>query len=133
MGRAPAEVLTVRLEENQVSVRVTMVNTSVELEFQGEDLGGMGLNCRVDLTVTEYERELSGAQRELLAQKLEELLLSRLEGALDELGRLQADCVGLGLRGAALHPARWKEIREQWPARFGILEREIDLQVILHE
>ena len=133
IGRAPAEVLTVKLEDNQVSARVTMVNTSVKLEFQGEDLEGMGLNCRVDLAVTEYERELSGAQRELLSQRLEELLLNRLEGALDELERLRADCVGLGLRGAALHPARWKEIREQWPARFGALEREIDLQVILHE
>ena len=132
-GRTPAEVLTVQLEDNQVSARAAMVNTAVKIKFQGEEPTGIEINSRVDIEVTEYGQKLSRTQREALEQRLEELLRSRLEEALAVLQQWQADCVGLGLKAAAFHPRWWQENRAQWPGWFGELEAEINLQAVIHE
>ena len=133
VSRAPAEVLTVQLEENRVSARVNMVNTTVGLEFQDGRPTKLQLKCRADMGVTEYEQDLSRLQQEQLSQALEGALLERLEGALAALRKWEADCAGLGLRGAALHPQVWMELRDQWPEWFGALEVEITLQAVVHE
>lgn len=133
LSRAPAEVLTVSLADNQVSVRVNMVNTTAGLEIQEGRPTKLKIKCRADVGVAEYERELSRAQQEELSNQLEEALMDRLEGALTALRQWQADCAGLGLKGAAVHPKAWGEIREQWPMWFRMLEPEIDLQVMIHD
>ncbi|MGO5023529.1 Ger(x)C family spore germination C-terminal domain-containing protein [Lawsonibacter sp. LCP25S3_G6] len=133
VGRAPAEVLTLELEENRVSVRVSMVNTTVNLGVQGKTPTKLRITCRADLAVTEYDQELSRAQQDAISRQMEEKLMDRLEGALTALQQWEADCVGLGLRGAALHPRAWSEIQEQWPVWFGELEPDINLQVVVHE
>ena len=133
LGRAPAEVLTVQLEGNRVSARVNMVNTTVGLEIQEERPTKLQIKCRADVGVTEYEQELSRAQQQALSNQLKGKLMDRLEGALAALRQWQADCAGLGLKGAAFHPQLWKEIREQWPMWFRMLELDIQLQVMIHD
>lgn len=133
LGRAPAEVLTVQLEGNRVSARVSMANTTVGLTFEENTPQGLQIKCRADIAVTEYEQELSRAQQQALSLQMEGKLMDRLERALAALRQWQADCVGLGLKGAAVHPQRWAEIREQWPMWFRMLEPDLDLEVIVHD
>ena len=131
-GRAPAEILTVQLEDSPVSARVISAGTESELLFEEEAPAKLNLVCRVELELTEYSSPLDQEQRKQLSAGLEQELRKRLEQALTQLRQWQADCVGLGLRSAVGHPGKWKELEEEWPAWFTTLPWEIALQVKIH-
>ena len=113
-------------------------------EFFMVRVGSLIDQMSVDETYRENKTHMTAAQqleaiftqaRELNRRKDEvyQQLMDRLEGALTALRQWQADCAGLGLKGAAVHPKAWGEIREQWPMWFRMLEPEIDLQVMIHD
>ena len=133
VNHAPGEVLTLEVGDNRVSARATMVNTGADLAFQGEEPARIRIKCRVDMELTEFQDKVSAGQRKELSAQLEDQLAGSLEKTLACLQGWQADCAGLGLRAAALHPGAWAALREDWPAWFGGLEPEVDLQVVLHD
>lgn len=132
-GRAPAEVLTVKLEDNPVSARVISSRATPRLLFREEVPVGLRLACQIELELTEYSSPLNQGQREKLSAVLERELLERLEQTLTKLRQWQADCVGLGLRSAMNNPGKWQDIEQTWPAWFEELQPEIILQIKVHD
>lgn len=132
-GRASAEVLTVTIGDNLVSGKMIAASTVPKLTFEQGIAVGLKLNCRVDINVTEYRREMDQGERAAFRDALEKRLLARLEETLERLRQWQADCVGLGLRAGMAHPGKWRAIEEEWPVWFGELEPEVSLQVIVHD
>lgn len=132
-GRTSAEILTVQLPENQVSVRMTGAGTRPALEFQGDTPAALGLSCWVEVELVEYDHRLSRDELELLQSRLEAQMTVRLEETLTQLRTWQADCTGLGPRAALAHPGRWQAIQGEWPAWFGRLEPELTVRVTVHD
>lgn len=132
-GRAPAEVLTTELEGEQVSARIISASTVPGLLLRDGVPVGIELNCLVEVELTEYNRPLEERTRQVYTDLLEKRLLKRMEETLTKLQFWQTDCVGLGIRAAFTRPEVWQRVEDVWPECFSELEREINLNVTVHE
>lgn len=131
-GRLSAGIVTHRLGENQISVRLSNGGVRSGLEFQGGAPSGFWVECRVEARLKEFSSPLTRAEREALGTRLEEELRRSAVAALARLRAWQADCPGLGARGAILHPAGWQALQAQWPQRFAELPARVEVRVTLY-
>ncbi len=130
--RAPAEILTVRLPENTLSVKITGVRTRPSLAFQGERPVGLEVACQVEAELTEYRQRPGAAQLRQVQEMLEGQVRTRLERALEQLKAWGADCAGLGPRAALTHPGKWRHIQDQWDWWFEELDAQTAVEVTVH-
>ena len=71
----------------------------------------------------------SESNREALIAEAEEALTARCISLLTELRTLECDAVGFGSRIAQTHPNQWKELCDDWPARFARYPITVEVRV----
>lgn len=131
-GGTPADVLETELTEQLISVKITSACTKSKLEFQENVPSALKLTCNVEGRLSEYRQRPDRKELEELTAALEQQERIRLEEALTQLRALKADCVGLGVKAAMLHPARWQEIKKDWPEVFSQvpIELRVELKIV---
>ena len=128
-GGPSADVLDGELPGNRVSVRITSARTGSSLTFRGEVPAALKLTCKIEAKLSEYQNPLDGEDLELLREKLEHRERERLERTLEQLQDWGTDCTGLGVKAAMAHPARWEQVKTEWPERFSQIPIEISVNV----
>lgn len=128
-GGPSADMMTIELPENKVSVRVVSARTRSRLIFQGDSLSALELDCKVEVRLSEYRRAPENRELEQLKTAVAARERARVEDALGQLRDWRADCAGLGARAAMACPAQWRELRESWPERFASIPLELRIEV----
>ena len=120
-GTAPSGDVVLRLGDGETTFRPVLK--------EGAVVGGE-VNCTVMADCLEYPPELSEAERDVLCGEIEARERKRVEGALDQMQRLDADCVGL-MRGMGISaPWHWAEIEQM---SFSDLPIKVNVQVTIQQ
>lgn len=127
-GKPSAHVLEETVGGEPVTVRVSGGSAACRLT----DEGGLSLTCRVTARLTEHSRPLTGEELEELEQRVRLREEARVRGTLDRLRGWEADCLGLGAKGALTAPGVWSRVREDWGRTFARREPEVTVWVELH-
>lgn len=125
MGQVDADVL----ELEGAALRVVGARTKVRPVFDGEQLTGLALCCRVDANLAEAAGGLdlrNPAVRERLEKALEERERVRLQAALDLSQELDADFLELRTAAYLARPDRKAGIEAQWSLAGLTLEASVE-------
>lgn len=101
-GRGEGQLLETVLEGQTLVLEVT--NSTLTCR-RTED--GLGVTCRVEARLAEYERSPAPEELDRLKSWLEETCASRIMGAVEQLRGWGTDCAGLSARAALVDPEAW--------------------------
>lgn len=128
-GQTAEDIIEVDLPSGRAVARITEVSTRCEPVFQGEELTGLRLHCRVAAELAEFHEPMDQGELARLREALEERESLRLRQAMEQLRGWGADCTALGSQVAQANPARWEELRGEWTERFSTIPYEVSVQV----
>ena len=129
-GHPEQDILDFERAGKRYSVRITGAGTSAAFLERGRVLQ---VTCRVEARMAEYEVQPDEETRQWLAQQVEQRQRVQLRTALGQLQNWEADCAGLGARAAMAAPELWQRLRGDWPERFGEVETQMRIEVVLRE
>lgn len=127
--QASGQVVDLTLTDGtQVSLVVDAARTGCRPVFEGEELTGVDVVCRLSARVGQTGRRLNETDMERLQLHLELMEGERMVQAL-ELGQYwDADYLGLERRVQMARPDRKDAIREQWDSAFRALDIRVDVR-----
>lgn len=128
-GQADADVVEVELPDGgKAALRVVGAQGRTRAVFQGEELKGLQVLCRVDANLAEGDAELRNRETlKELEKQLGEVETRRIREALVLGQSLDADFLDLQSAAGITRPWRWREIQEQWE-KWSELELSIEVQ-----
>jgi len=96
-----------------------------------EEDGRLAITCGVSARLSHTARRLSGQERQQLQEQIGQQVEHRLERAMNVLGALGTDCLGMGPRAGLRSPGCWQQLQERWPELVRHWQYDLTVQVQL--